>query len=306
MSTTKTVQSSLSTNNNLMTSNSKNYANFSAFLGGIDVTHQNLDQFTGYIRGISRIYLHKSAIYMNALFPDKTSNFKTIVETFTKSVDGIGDVEVEFTDYEGGFNADKFSSVQSSRDSTDTITISLYELQGSPIREYLDTWISGVRDPRSGVAHYHGLLDDEALCTAEGIGGYGDQYHTCEFVYVTHDPTAKKIEYSCLLANGFPTKVPKSHLNFESGNRDNVQIDLEFRVKKYESAAINDIAAWYTKTSVVKYNYLNFDPNSNGKGWNGSAGQMYTYAYGDGTGAAIGGSSSFETEYPSKNTNAAG
>lgn len=236
--------------------NTKNYEEFSYFLGGIDVTDQNLDQFTPYIQGISRIFLHKAPIFMDKAYPQETRNFRSYIETGYTRIDGISDISVDFVDFEGGFNGDKFSNVSQARDDTDTLTISVYEQTGSPIREYIDTWVTGVRDIRSGVAHYHGALIDYA-----NVVKYGEKYHTAEFIYLTLDPTAQEIEYSCMFAHAFPTKVPKNHLNFEKGQRDNVQMDLDFRIKKYESPAINNVGGYYLNASRIEYNYLKFTPN---------------------------------------------
>lgn len=258
--------------------NEKSFENFSYFLGGIDVTHQNLNSFTPYIRGVSRLFLHKPPIYMLNAFPEETKRFKTYLESGFTAIDGIGDVTVNFVDFEGGFAGQRFSNVSLAQDETESITVSVYELSGSPMREYLDTWISGVRDPRSGIAHYHGTLDRTS---------YGEINHTAEMVYTTMDPTGLTPEYVCMFAHCFPTKVPKAHLNFEKGNRENVQMDIEFRCTKYESPAINDIGIWYLNNSKVTYNYLDFDPHidtknaigsRNGSGYN----SYYTYNY-DGT-----------------------
>lgn len=242
----KTIQTGAKTNN-------KSFQNFSYFLGGIDVTDQNLDKFTGYIQGVSRIFLHKPPHFMDLMYPEQTRNFKTFIEAGYTRVDGIGDLTVDFVEFEGGFAGQKFSNVSLSRDDTDTVTISVYELTGSPLREYMDTWVTGTRDPRSGIAHYHGAIKS-GKCT------YGEINHTAEFIYITMDPTGYDLEYTCMFAHCFPTKVSKSHLNYEKGNRDNVLMDLEFRTSKYESPAINDIGTWYLAASQVEYNYLEFRP----------------------------------------------
>ena len=257
-------------------SNTKSFDKFGYFLGGIDVTHQNLDMFTPYIRGVSRIFLHKPPAFMQERFPDMTRRFKTYLETGYTSLDGIGDITVDFTDFEGGFAGQRYSTVSLSRDETDTITIQLYELTGSPIREYLDTWITGTRDPRSGIAHYHGVIAEK------GADYYSEKNHTAEMFYVNLDPTAINIEYCAMFAHMFPTRVPKAHLNYEKGNRDNAQLDIEFRCTKYESPAINNIGAWYIANSNVNYNYLDFDPNVTVKGAGFNSG--YTYDYGTGSG----------------------
>ena len=180
--------------------NDKSFENFSYFLGGIDVTHQNLDSFTPYIRGVSRFFVHKPPQFMLSKFGDLTKQFKTYLETGYTTVDGIGDISVDFVDFEGGFAGQRFSNVSLSRDDTESITVSVYELTGSPVRDYLDLWITGVRDPRSGIAHYHGAI-------ADGTCPYGETNHTAEFIYVTLDPTGQNAEYVCMFAHAFPTKV---------------------------------------------------------------------------------------------------
>ena len=236
--------------------NTKDYSKFSYFLGGVDVTQQNLDQFTPFIQGVSRIFMYQPPIFMDKAYHEETVRFKSILESGYTRVSGIGDISVEFTTFEGGFNADKFNTVASATDETDTLTITVYEQTGSPVREYLDTWVTGTRDIRTGIAHYHGALNQYA-----DVVKYGEKYHTAEFIYMVLDPTAQEIEYACMFAQAFPTKVPKDHLNYEKGTRENVSLDLEFRCKKYESPAINRVAQYYLANSKVEYNYLAFTPN---------------------------------------------
>lgn len=256
----KTIQSIISTTDadtQYLKKTTGKYENFNYFLGGIDVTQQNLDKFNPYIQGVSRIFLYTPPTFMDKIFPDQTKNFKAYIQTGYTRIDGIGDISVEFTDFEGGFAGQRFSNVSLSRDDTDTLTITVYEQSGSMIREYLDTWISGTRDPRSGIAHYHGAIDEADVNKKTP---YAEKHHTAEFIYITMDPTGKAIEYACMFAHAFPTKVSKSHLNYEKGNRDSVLMDLEFKVTKYESPAINQIGIWYLQNSVVGYNYLDFNP----------------------------------------------
>lgn len=240
------------------------YKNFGFWLQGIDVTEQNLDLFTPYLRGWSRIFWHKVPNYMNQIWPNKTTNFKTYFETAYTAISGINDISVDFTDFEGGFAGQRFSVPQLSRDDTESFSVSMFELAGSPIREYIELWITGVRDPRSGVAHYHGLIDGPVVAE-DGSEipqmEYSEKNHSAEFIYCTLDPTARQCEYVAMLAHAFPTKVPKDHLNYEHGSHDQAQMDLEFRCTKYESPAINDVGNAYLACSKVEYNYLSFNPN---------------------------------------------
>lgn len=261
-----TIQTATQEYKKYMRRNTKNYDELSYFLSGIDVTDQNLDQMTPYIPGLSRLYFHKTPYFMQKQFPQMTRNFRSYFETGFKSVDGINDIDVQFADYEGGWAGQKFSNVSMAQETTDTITVSLYELTGSPVREFIETWVTGARDPRSGVAHYHGAVTTP---TQDGIA-YSEKNHTGEFIYVCLDPTAHYIEYACMLAHVFPSKVPKNHLNYTAGNRSEVSIDLEFKVTKYESKYINSIAAWYLANDTLKYNYLDFNPGQDKNAWTGA------------------------------------
>lgn len=228
----------------------KDYTNFCYWLNGVDVTDQNLDKFTPYIQGVSRIFLYKAPPFLEEKYKDLTKNFRSLIESGYTRIDGIQDTQVETVDFEGGFGGQKFRNVSLASNDTDTVTISLYEQTGSPIREFIDLWVTGMRDIRSGIAHYHGATTE-----------YSEKNHTAEFIYCTMDPTGKKIEYACMFAHAFPLKVPKSHLNYETRNRGNVLMDLEFAVQMYESPAINALANYCLANSQVEYNYLQFTPN---------------------------------------------
>jgi len=235
--------------------NTNDYKNFGYFIHGIDVTDQNINQFNPYLKGRSRIFMHKVPPFMEKVFPDLTSRFKSYLETGYTSIGGISDLEVEFASFEGGFNGQQFEIVQSSKNGTDSLSISLYEQTGSPVREFIETWITGVRDPRSGIAHYHGAIRDKQIAYAQGN-------HTAEFIYYVLDPTATKIEYACMFANCFPKGVKKDHYNYEKGDNGEVSIDMEFSAQHYESLYINDLAKWYMDADNLSFSYLTFNPNA--------------------------------------------
>ena len=256
------LQTTASSNNmDWMKANQKDYSKFRYFLSGVDVTRQNLSMFTPYERGYARLFVYNMPVFMEKFFPELTKRFKSYLETGYRSVNGINDLSVEFTEYEGGFSGQKFANVSISHDDTDTITIGLYELAGSPVREFLETWITGVRDPRSGVAHYHGHVATPAH-PADNVNyiDYAEKNHTMELIYFTTDATAKRVEYACLLAHCFPSKSTRDHLNYESNSHDTAEVELELRTTKYESRYINDIASFFLAADTIKYSYLDFNP----------------------------------------------
>lgn len=270
---------------NYMKKNTKNYREMSYFISGIDVTDQNLDQLTPYIPGIARLFMHKEPIFMQVAFPTETDNFKSYIETGYKSVQGIGDLSASAETIQGGWANQSYEILTSVEDQTNEITIALYEQTGSPVREFLELWLTGVRDPRSGVAHYHGVVETPNNATAANNSYPGNTYaqlgnanlagnttrnsiylpycernHTAEFVYYDLDPTAHYIEYACMFAHAFPKNVNKDFYNYNSGERSPVESQVQFSVMKYESRYINDLAIHYLIKDQLEYNYLNFDP----------------------------------------------
>lgn len=275
---------------NYMKKNTKSYKDLSYFIAGIDVTDQNLDQLTPYIPGIARLFMHKEPVFMQVAFPQETDNFKSYIETGYKQVQGINDVSVTAETIQGGWANQSYEIISSVEDQTNEITIALYEQTGSPVREFIELWITGVRDPRSGVAHYHGVVetpgenghratnlkegtynkDETAKSRGQSIIStsdtsniyvpYAEKNHTAEFVYYDLDPTAHYIEYACMFAHAFPKQVNKDQYNFSSGERSPVEVSVPFSVMKYESRYINDLAIHYLIKDQLEYNYLNFDP----------------------------------------------
>ena len=260
-----------------MKKNTKSYKDLSYFIAGIDVTDQNLDQLTPYIPGIARLFMHKEPVFMQIAFPEETNNFKSYIETGYKQVQGINDVSVTAETIQGGWANQSYEIISSVEDSTNEITVALYEQTGSPVREFIELWITGVRDPRSGVAHYHGVVETpEHGSTGLDAGTYSEmgnynnkgkiyvpyaeKNHTAEFVYYDLDPTAHYIEYACMFAHAFPKSVNKDQYNYSSGERSPIEVSVPFSVMKYESRYINDLATRYLIADQLEYNYLNFNP----------------------------------------------
>ena len=117
-----------------MKRNTKDYNDLSYFISGIDVTQQNLDQLTPYIPGVSRLFMHRTPLFMEVGFPNLTRNFKSYIETGYKSISGIDSLQADFTPIDGGFAAQSFENISKVTDGSNTITVELWEQTGSPVR----------------------------------------------------------------------------------------------------------------------------------------------------------------------------
>ena len=248
-----TLQSNIKVNTSKM-------QDYSLFLGGLNVKRAALEQYDVLKTGKSRIFLTKMPKFMKQLMKNATNNFKHVVEYGFLNIDGIQDLTMEFESITGGYAGRTFEIPTILKDDTNEVTIRLLEFSGSPMREYIEMWLTGVADPNSGLTHYHGL----ALPNPKNANNKPDLEvsqgnHTMEAIYVVTDATGCNIEFACMLCNMFPKGSVRSHFNYESGTSAHVEIDVAFTCTMYTSPDINAVAQLLLNKYKVLSSYLEFD-----------------------------------------------
>ena len=231
--------------------NTKDFGEYGLFLTGIDVSQKNIDQFDPLRGGFARIFILQLPYFMVKLDSAVCKRFKHFIEFGFTKIDGLGDATLETEKVSGGYTGGEFAVPSITKDQIDEVTISCYEFTGSPIREFIDTWMTGISDPLTGLSHYHGMISNTLPFRAKN--------HTMECIYVVTDPTGVNIEYACMFSNMMPTTVPKSHFNYESGSHPAVSLDLKFTANKYESPQINTIATALLDKYKIVMDYLDFN-----------------------------------------------
>lgn len=233
---------------NIKTSAGSAMMNYSLFLGGANTNNSALEQYTPLKTGYNRVFLIKMPFFLENLHPLKTKIFKHLVEYGFIGFDGIGNLTLETEQMTGGYAGRQVDVATVSRDETNEVTLRMYEFSGSPVREYLDLWVTGIADPLTGLSHYHNATSDGSTPIP-----LKSSNHTMEAIYVATDPTGRSsgIEYACLLTNMMPKQVKKDQFNYEAGQHGIVQVDVPFTAVKYESAQINSVA----KVLVNKYKF---------------------------------------------------
>jgi len=233
----------------------KDMTQYSLFLGGLNVTARALEQYDPLRTGYARIFFVRMPKFMEIILPEKTKKIRHLMEYGFVAIDGIQNTNLDFDPITGGYAGRQFDVPTVAKDDTNEISLRLYECAGSPLREYMDMWISGISDPYTGIGHYHGAMDKDPTIK------YSQSNHVAEAIYVQTDPTGREdgIEYACLLSNMMPKNVKKDHFNYESGSHPIVQIDLPFTATKYESPQINIIAKQLIGKYKILRDYLNFN-----------------------------------------------
>lgn len=266
----KTMQS------NIARFDASNIQKYSLFLGGLDTTHESLKQYDPLRTGYGRIFFVRMPFFMECLMPTATKGVKHMLEYGNTGITGLGNTTLDFEQFTGGYAGKSFDIPTVAKDETTEITIQLYEFAGSPIREYMEMWISGISDPNTGLATLHNARTDDKKRVK-----YTQANITAEAVYVHTGPTgrADDIQYSCFLTNMMPKQATKDHFEYTSGDHKIVQISQTFTCVKYESAQINNVAKALIKKYVILRDFLDFKSgwsaqnirdmaDQNIKGWN--------------------------------------
>lgn len=244
----RTIQSNIKHHSN------DNLTNYALFVGGLNVTNEVLQNYDPLRTGYGRLFMVRVPTWVDQYIPTKMKKFKHILEYGNTAVQGIGDIEVNFNDYTGGYAGKSFSIPSVATDGTQTFTVNCYEFSGSPIREVVHTWVNGTTDLLTGLTHYNGTVKTD---TRDGLEALQSN-QTAEFVYVSTDVTGTQVEYACLFANCFPSNVRNEQFNYTSGSHELVEYNVEFRCTKYESIQINKLGQTLLDKYKVLANSLNF------------------------------------------------
>ena len=249
MADIKTMQS------NIAQFDASNIQKYSLFLGGLDTTHESLKQYDPLRTGYGRIFFVRMPFFMECLMPTATKGVKHMLEYGNTGITGLGNTTLDFEQFTGGYAGKSFDIPTVAKDETTEITIQLYEFAGSPIREYMEMWISGISDPNTGLATLHNARTDAGARVK-----YTQANITAEAFFVHSGPTgrADDIQYACFLTNMMPKQATKDHFEYTSGDHKIVQISQTFTCVKYESAQINTVAKALIKKYVILRDFLDF------------------------------------------------
>ena len=234
------------------------------FTGVWNLNENNIERFDPFIGGQAAIYWTRLPQFFTT---DATKNFRSLTTRNFKSFSGIGDITLDTDQISHGFTGNELPVATTIKKENTSFTLKHYELAGSPIRELYQYWVTGIRDPETGIATYHGQLKEGGLT-------YSMKNHTGELIYVVTDPSfalggASGIEFAAYYTNVFPTKIPQDHLNYSSGDHGLVEVDIEFRGCFHQSSDINSLAAQIMKSSAYNKTYGDYKVTSSNGGTSG-------------------------------------
>jgi hypothetical protein len=171
--------------------------------------------------------------WMQTAFP----NFGPITEKNFRSFSGISDIELETSAISHGFNSNEYNYATGTKKNNTEFSIKHQEFSGSPIRNMYQYWITGIRDPETGIATYPRVYGIE----------YSAKNHTGEIIYIATRPDANNvdmhnIEFACYYTAVMPTKILLGHFNYDPGSHDGVEYEQSFKGVFHMSEKVDEFA----------------------------------------------------------------
>ena len=202
----------------------------------------NLKQFDVFESGYSFITVVAVPKFMDVLASKDTrvrnlqDGFTHIIEGEFRGLSGIPDITADAGTLTNGVNEMQLIN-NVTMDTSIGVEMTFWERSGSLITNYLNYYLTGIKDPYSKAKTYHGLVGNEVLDP-------GADYETFTFLYYVTDNTCRKIEKAYLLANAQPTAAPNSQLyNSQRGQIDFQEINVTFNCFPIIGDQVNKYAA---------------------------------------------------------------
>ena len=182
---------------------------------------------------------------------------KHFMEKNFQSFSGLSDIEMQTSPHSFGFTAQEYEVPTTIQKGNTEFILKMQEFSGSPVKNIFQYWVSGIRDPETGIATY----------AAKANVDYSAKNHTGELLYIVTRPDAnnvkkKNIEFAAFYTNVFPTKIPLSHFNYEKGSHDLQEIEIPFKATLHISPAVDSFAKKKLNDTYYFREENEFDPTN--------------------------------------------
>lgn len=198
--------------------------------GLIDPT--NLAQFNQYEGGYSILTVVSIPEFMRLLATDSdyapmygdliTSYVKMLEQEF-KGLDGIENITSEQGDFTNGLTTINMIN-KVTETSNGTFSMRYTEKAGAIISRTHELFLKGIKDPKTGYKHYHGLIKDGKI----PLANVGFESEVFSLLYMITDNTGYRLEKAYYIVGAQPTTAELSQLfNTEKGSYDFKELSVE-------------------------------------------------------------------------------
>lgn len=232
MATTKNVD------NNMFSSlmSTRDLSKFTLMRGVTD--YANLEAYNLYESSYSFLVLVQVPEFMKKLC-DQNSEYKKMFDTYChileydfRGLSGIDNITAETGELTNGIsNVEIINKV--TMQAASSFTMRYFERHGSVITRTHELFLRGIKDPRTQVKHYNGLIP-------KGLMEPGYENEVFSFMYLVCDNTLMNLEKCIYIVAAQPTGAQWDIYNSEKGSIEFKELDVEFKGYPIVGRKINE------------------------------------------------------------------
>lgn len=187
----------------------------------------NLKQFNLYESGYSYLVIVSVPNMLQKLADSGMANYFAkmwdaylyALEYEFRGLEGLNDLDSEQATVTDGIS--EIQLINKVNMPSTSFSMRYFEKSGSLFTRVHETYLRGLRDPRTQVKHYNGLLANGIIKEA------GFEHETFSFLYFVTDSTSRVIEKAYYLVGCQPTKAETNIYNSEKGSIEFKEITIE-------------------------------------------------------------------------------
>lgn len=238
---------------------------FTLFRGVTDYTQ--LQQFDLYETGYSYLITLQFPVFLNALakasdekggYADLINSYRHIIEWEFKGASGIEDITSETSALSNGIT-DLNVITRVTEQGGSQFTMNYFERSGSVLTKVNELYLRGIKDPRTQIKRYNGLLQGPLTIRGNntplimdggkvsGMQDKGFQYEIFHFLLIVTDNTGLNVEKAYILASCQPTAANTSIYNVARNEIGFSEIPLTFNGLPIPGRIVNKKAAEFLR-----------------------------------------------------------
>jgi len=178
-------------------------------------------------------------------------DFFDLCEKTVKEVQGIQDLTLEVTQFNGGFTGKNHAIPTVMTDATESITLKFQELSGNVYGTPIMHWATAISDPKTGVS---------SLVKRDNVADYSVEAYYIATSSNCGSPSrsarANSMEKAFFFDSMFPKGVQLSHFNYTAGSHDLAELTVDFNAEMHMGAAIDKRAMEILSSDFFYENFI--------------------------------------------------
>ena len=200
----------------------------------------SLVQFNPYVTGYAAFIICQMPKFMellakqNAYYRRLMLNWMHIVEYEFKSFEGLEPMSAEVIQLGDDLNNINVIS-KVNMQSASEFSLTYDEKSGSPLTKFHKLYLSGIRDPRTQVRSYHGLIHSDQMDP-----GFENECFT--FLFITTDDTMREPESATLIVAAQLNSADTDMYNYTKGDIGKKDVTVKFNGYPIQGAYVDMVA----------------------------------------------------------------